>query len=556
MRSKSFLHLLLFLAVFLLPLGVRPLFSPDETRYAEAAREMLESGDWIVPRLNGTCYFEKPILGYWAFAGSMKLFGRNAFALRLPSALSILLCAGFLVLLMRSFRAGPRESLLAGAIFLTMPMNILLGGTGILDGMFSLFTTLCTGIFFIAYERVPGKTGKLLLYALAGTFAGSAFLIKGFLAFALPALPVAAYIIWNKRWKELFLLPWIPLITALMVIAPWGWAIHRVDPDFWHYFIVVEHWQRFFGGEKAQHAEPFFYFIPFLLAGTATWIPFLPAVFIGLKNRLLHLPLLRFSLCWFLLPFLFLSCSSGKLASYILPCFPPLAILAAVGLTEWTRSGKLRMLPKWIAIVLVCGLGIFLLAAAVNFLTGFPVQSLFLKHEAWMWLLLSICGIFSILALAALLSEKNTWRQLRWYVLAFIPVILCVQCILPQVFAESRCPVLTLKTAPPVSPEQILVSFRYPFQAVCWFYGRSDVYMLGAPGEISYGLERPDQKHRLLSMKDFNELVREKRSKPGVVLIMATDRFQEGREDGTLTETPSEEIHGSNGDCTSVVFYR
>ena len=86
MRSKSFLHLLLFLAVFLLTLGVRPLFSPDETRYAEAAREMLESGDWIVPRLNGTCYFEKPILGYWAFAGSMKLFGRNAFALRLPSA--------------------------------------------------------------------------------------------------------------------------------------------------------------------------------------------------------------------------------------------------------------------------------------------------------------------------------------------------------------------------------------------------------------------------------------------------------------------------------------
>lgn len=556
MRSKSLLHLLLLLAVFLLPLGVRPLFSPDETRYAEAAREMLETGDWIVPRLNGTCYFEKPILGYWIFAGSMKLLGRNAFALRLPSALSMILCAAFLVLLMRAFRAGPRESLLAGVIFFTMPINIFLGGIGILDGMFSLFVTLCTGTFFIAYERVPGLGRKLPLYALAGAFAGAAFLIKGFLAFALPALPVLAYLVWNKRWKEIFLLPWIPLIAALAVIAPWGWAIHSADPDFWHYFVVVEHWQRFFGGEKAQHAEPFYYFIPFLLAGTSIWLPFLPAAVIGLRDTLFRRPLLKISLCWFLLPLIFLSCSSGKLASYILPCFPPLAILAAAGLTEWTRSGKFRVLPKWIAIILICGLGLLLTGAAVNFLTGFPIQSFLRKHEAWMWLLFSVCGLFSILALAALLSEKNTWRQLRWYVLAFVPVIFCLQCILPQHIVERRCPIYTLKTAPPVSPKQILVSFRYPFQDVCWFYGRSDVYMLSSSGEIEYGLKRPDQKHRLLSMKDFNALVREKRSDPGVVLIMSTDRFLEGREKGTLTETPSEEIHGPDGDCTSVIYYR
>ena len=556
MRSKSLFHLLLLLAVFLLPLGVRPLFSPDETRYAEIAREMLESGDWVVPRLNGTCYFEKPILGYWFFAGSMKLFGRNAFALRLPSALSMVLCAAFLVLLMRSFRAGPRESLLAGVIFFTMPMNLMLGGIGVLDGMFSLFMTLCIGTFFIAYERVPKLNRKLLLYALAGAFAGAAFLIKGFLAFALPGLSILAYLLWCKRWKDIFLLPWIPLFAALLIIAPWGWAIHRADPDFWHYFVVVEHWQRFFGGESAQHPEPFYFFLPFLLAGTSIWIPFLPAVVVGLKNTVFRLPLLRFCFCWFLLPLVFLSCSSGKLASYILPCFPPISILAAAGLAEWTRSRKIRALPKWIAILVMCGLGIFLAVAAINFLAGFPVRSLLLKHEAWMWLLLTVCGLFSILALAALLSEKNTWRQMRWYVLAIVPVILCLQCILPQYFVERRCPVFTLSSAPPVSPEQILVSFRYPFQDVCWFYRRSDVYILASPGEIEYGLKRPDQKHRLLSVQDFNALVREKRTDPGVVLVMATDRFLESREKGRLTEKPSEEIHGPDGDCTSIVYYR
>lgn len=555
MRSSRVFHLLLFLAVFLLPLGVRPLFSPDETRYAEAAREILASGDWIVPRLNGVCYFEKPILGYWAFAGSMKIFGLNAFALRLPSALAMLLCAAFLVLMMRSFRTGPRECLLTGAVFLSMPMNIMLGGLGILDSMFSLFTTLCIGLFFTAYERVPGLTRKLLLYALAGIFAGAAFMVKGFLAFALPALAVTAYLLWNKRWKEIFLLPWIPLFTATLFIAPWAWAVHQADPDYWHYFIVVEHWQRFFGGQKAQHAASFLYFIPFLLAGTAVWIPFLPAAFIGLRHTIFRSPLLKFALCWFLIPFLFLSCSSGKLASYILPCLPPLAILIAAGLTEWTRTGKLRALPNWIAIVLAGGLTIALAAFAVNFFTGFPVQ-LLLKHEAWMWLLITVCGIFSVLALAALLSEKNTWRKLRWYILAFLPVLLAFQCSLPQYFIDRRCPVVTLKAAPAVSPDQILVAFRYPFQDVCWFYRRSDVLILASPGEIEYGIRRPDQKHRLLSAEDFNKLVREKRSDPGVVLVMATDRFLEGREDGSLTETPSEEIHGPDGDCTSVIYYR
>ena len=276
----------------------------------------------------------------------------------------------------------------------------------------------------------------------------------------------------------------------------------------------------------------------------------------GVDSIVSRRPLLKFSLCWFLLPFLFLSCSSGKLAPYILPCFPPVAILAAAGLSEWARSGKLRPLPKWIAVILAGGLGICLAALTVNFFADFPVRSIFRKEEAWMWLLLSICILLSLLALLALLSGKNTWRQLQWYILALIPVILCMRCILPQYFAERKCPTSMLKTVPPVPPEQILVSFRFPFQDVCWFYGRSDVYILSSPGEISYGLERPEQKHRLLSAEKFNELVRAKRSGPGVVLVMATDRFLEGRENGSLTEPPSEEFHGPDGDCTSVIYYR
>jgi 4-amino-4-deoxy-L-arabinose transferase len=88
MRSSLFAVPVLFLLLYLLPLGARPVVIPDEARYAEIPREMLASRDWVVPRLDGLRYFEKPVLGYWLNALSTALFGQNAFAMRLPSAVS------------------------------------------------------------------------------------------------------------------------------------------------------------------------------------------------------------------------------------------------------------------------------------------------------------------------------------------------------------------------------------------------------------------------------------------------------------------------------------
>ena len=93
--------ILVYLVVYILPLDLRPLMIPDETRYAEIPREMLKSGDWIVPRLNGLRYFEKPPMGYWLNAMSISLFGENGFAVRLSSALAAgltALLAGILLL--------------------------------------------------------------------------------------------------------------------------------------------------------------------------------------------------------------------------------------------------------------------------------------------------------------------------------------------------------------------------------------------------------------------------------------------------------------------------
>ena len=102
-KKVTLIVFILFLLIYIVPLNVRPLVIPDETRYAEIGREMVETGDWIAPRLDGLRYFEKPVLGHWLNALSIKMLGENAFAVRLPSALAAGLSAMMLFFLVRRF---------------------------------------------------------------------------------------------------------------------------------------------------------------------------------------------------------------------------------------------------------------------------------------------------------------------------------------------------------------------------------------------------------------------------------------------------------------------
>ena len=130
-----------YLAVYLLPLGVRPMVIPDETRYAQMGREMVQSGDWIVPRLDGLRYFQKPIFGIWMHALSIRLCGSNAFAARLPSALAVGLSAWLLGLWVRRFQGSALTALLCVAAFLTCGEVFVVGVTCLIDSLLALFVT-------------------------------------------------------------------------------------------------------------------------------------------------------------------------------------------------------------------------------------------------------------------------------------------------------------------------------------------------------------------------------------------------------------------------------
>ena len=248
--KKKWLYLLIaliVLAVCILPLGGRPMLTPDETRYAEVPREMMLNGNYVSPRLNGVRYFEKPAFSYWAFAVSFKLFGMNRFALRLPCMLAMLATAWIVFLLTGHFYRDLRSRLLGALIFATMPLVYVLATIAVTDMFLTLFVTGASVTFFLAAQDDTGRGRRVLLLLLCGLCCGLAFLTKGFLAFAVPAVTLIPYLIWDRKWKKLFTMPWIPLVVLLLIAAPWCLAIHRQEPDFWRYFFFEEHINRFFG---------------------------------------------------------------------------------------------------------------------------------------------------------------------------------------------------------------------------------------------------------------------------------------------------------------------
>ena len=338
-RLAAFGLIALFVALYLLPLGQRPLQSPDEVRYAEISREMLVSGNWIVPHLNGVRYFEKPVLGYWLNAASLAALGDTAVAIRLPVALATALTALILFGLGRRY-LGTESAWLTVGIFLTTFMVAGLGTFALLDAFLALFLTAALAAYYRAIETIAAR--KCLLYlALCGAACAGAFLVKGFLALAIPVIVAAPFLAARREWRTLLVTPWLPIVVAAALITPWALLVYRAEPDFWHYFFWVEHVQRF-AGEHPQHEQPFWYYAAYLPLIAWPWIALLPAALIGLARSGGHGRFLWFVATWAAVPFVFFSLSKGKLPTYLLPCLGPLSLLLAAGLTRYSAGGSQR----------------------------------------------------------------------------------------------------------------------------------------------------------------------------------------------------------------------
>jgi len=314
-------------------LGRWPLMDPDEGRNAEVAREMLASGQWLVPHFNGLPFLDKPPLLFWAVAGSFALFDVNEVAARLPAALS-----GALVVVL-TFALGrtlldTRRGLWAAAIVATSPLVLIFSRLVIFDMPLTALVTLAL------YALVRAQLSPFPPWWLcaAGLSMGLAVLTKGPVGFVLPLLGWLAArgaLPQSERWAPRS--AWVATIFfAAAVAAPWVIQVALTEPSFLHYAVVEETLQRFVSPERFHRSAPFYY--PWLIAGAGlgVWAAVLIAL-VPMRRRGVCSARERSAVAFGLRAagtmLLFFSLSASKRPGYVLPALVPLALVAAVGVT-------------------------------------------------------------------------------------------------------------------------------------------------------------------------------------------------------------------------------
>ncbi len=314
--------LALVLALLAFRLGAIPLLGPDEPRYTRVAVEMHRAGEWVTPTLQGEPWLEKPPLFYWLAGGAFSLFGETEAAARVPSVLAALLLVGATALfgarlygsaagLHAGFAAG--LSLLPFAYARAASMDMLLAAT----------VSVAIGLGGL---RLLGSAGRTAWVAVAAA-AGLAALAKGPLGLLLPGLVLGGWIAATRQWRFLreALSP-LPLVAFVAVAAPW-YVLILLDQGrhFLDVFILNHNVQRF-TSTIHNHPGPFWYYVPVLLAGLFPWSGLVVPGLWRSSPRASRTDLLV--LLWLGLPLVFFSLAGSKLPGYILPCVPPLAILA------------------------------------------------------------------------------------------------------------------------------------------------------------------------------------------------------------------------------------
>ena len=349
---------LAFVVLWFATIGQRALIHPDEGRYAELSLAMLQSGDWVTPRLNGILYFEKPALQYWMGALSFIVFGVNDFAARFWPALTGILSVLAVGLTARRLsgkdQVGQYAALVMGGSVWVIANSHFLS----LDMGVTFFLTLTRCAFLGAQHDGASRLEQRYAMWLAWAALAGATLSKGLIGLLIPGCTLVLYslICWQWTvWRRMHWLAGLAIFLALTV--PWFWLVAERNPGFAQFFFIHEHFDRFLTDE-ARREGPFWYFVPVLLGGFLPWTSLLPRLARESWPRRPEATFQvgRFALIWALFVFAFFSKSNSKLPSYILPMFPALSLLLGQTLSRLCAAEikKHLLLPALLWALLAC----------------------------------------------------------------------------------------------------------------------------------------------------------------------------------------------------------
>ncbi|XXN66579.1 lipid IV(A) 4-amino-4-deoxy-L-arabinosyltransferase (plasmid) [Enterobacter ludwigii] len=515
--TKIALLMTLFALYYLIPIEFRALWQPDETRYAEISREMLFGGNWVVPHFFDLRYFEKPIAGYWVNNIGQWLFGHSNFGVRAGSIFSTTLSAVMIYWLGKQMFASRKIALTASIIFLTSLLVYGVGTYAVLDPilMWWLVAAMCS--YWLAAQAKRSQQ-RLCGYLLLGAACAMGFMTKGFLALAVPVLAILPWAIWQRRFAEL--LRWGPLTIAVAALLsmPWALAINQQEGDFWHYFFWVEHIQRFADAD-AQHKAPFWYYIPVLLAGCLPWLALLPGSLITAWRQRSQQAGPIYLLSWVVLPLLFFSIAKGKLPTYILPCFAPLALLMA----HYAHRGSVQVMNAlrvngWINLLFGTITTLVLLVALAPW--GVSHRPLYGSDE----FIGVLCAALAFIGWGVMgwLSRKP--ENDRWQLAALCPMMLAllVGFAIPQKVRDAKQPQSFVSAVHDQLADSRYLLANNPgvASAVAWELQRSDINFYDAKGELQYGLSYPDVQSHYIDADNFADWLRIHRRQGKVSLVL------------------------------------
>ena len=314
------------LVVYLSSLGRVGFLGPDEPRYASIGREMAHSGDWVTPRLDGSAWFEKPPLLYWMTGAGQKLHLSDEWAARLPLALASLAFLWFFHrTLAREF--SPRIALAATGILATSAGWVAYSFASITDLPMSAALGAATLIGVFGPSAIPSRARQTTALGMwAGVFLGLAVLAKGFV----PLVLIAPVLLVARRMRLAM------LASCAVVAAPWYVLCYvRNGSVFWNEFFWKHHVDRFLH-PTLDHPQPFWYYVPVLLAGLFPWTPLAGLLF---RPKTYQDDRIRFLVLWLVFGLVFFSAAQNKLPGYVLPLLPALAIVLAFALDKTPAAG-------------------------------------------------------------------------------------------------------------------------------------------------------------------------------------------------------------------------
>lgn len=498
--------LLLGSFLFFYRLGDRSFRNPDEGRYAEIAREMVQTGDWVRPQLYGVDYLRKPPLIYWLIAGSFKVFGFSEWAARFVSALFGLLgvlAVFFFARHVFDLKSAIFSSLILATNFWYLSVSRYL----LIDAVFAFFIFSALALFYVITESPSAGFLPRLLFYLSLSLA---FLAKGPAGLILVAIPVPLYGLITRQFRRTILkILWLPgLLIFLACVLPWFVRISTLKPWFPSFFFLHEHFQRAVSSQF-EHQESWHYYLWMTPALLMPWPLFLEPLRAGLRGlRQDPCKARLFLLCAAVGPLLFYSLSSSKLPTYLMPAMPFFALLIGNGWSRWeTDENKsfLRMPSLW-ALILLLFLAFFLMAALPNF---FP--DLAYGDRAGLMKILQWAGAFLAAGSFVALRSLKARRPVR----VFYALIVMLVMVLPAISSAMEAvndDYTTKPFAAALKPrvktgDEVLIYGQPGAFYDFGFYLGAPVKLVGLEGELEFSRGDKESERAVVTPEAFRELL-------------------------------------------------